>query len=223
MNKYEVIDFAKTNRKSQFEWFNSFSNPTYGLDVKLDVTNLVKFTKETHTSFFINFLYILTVSLNEVKEFRLRIVNDEVRLYEYINPTYTIKCVDGTFNNGMHLYTSDYKEFYKRAHEEIEFQKVNLNHKENYNDSNLYDEFYFSCLPTLNFVSMTHPIPINDKSSMSVPRALWGKYYLENDRYYMTLNLTVSHALMDGFPLAEGFNKVIDKLANINDYLIKFI
>ena len=219
MHEYEVINLNKRNRKTQFEWFNSFINPTYGMDVELDVTKLVKFSKETKTSFFINFLYILTYSLNSIEEFRLRYVNNEVRLYKEIMPTYTVKCIDGTFNNARHEYTSDYKLFYKRAHKSVEEAKVNTNHSGSYNDETYYDDFYFSCLPTLNFTSMTHPIPYNDKSSMSVTRALWGKYHLVSDKYLMTLNLTVSHALVDGFPLAEGFNKVSEMLDNLGKYL----
>ena len=218
-NKYKVIDIEKWNRKSQFLRFNSFENTTYGLDVRLDVTNIVNYSKKTKTSFFINFLYALTVALNEVEEFRLRIVNGEVRLYEAIRPTYTIKCVDGTFNNGRHEYTKSYCEFYKRAHQEVEFQKTNTNHRENYNDSDYYDDFYFSCLPTLDFVGMTHPMIYGDKSSQSCTRALWGKYVLENGRYKMTLNLTASHALVDGFPMAEGFNKTQEIINDFENFI----
>ncbi len=205
-NNYKIIDIDTWNRKSQYLWFNSFMNPTYGIDVKMDVTNLVNYSKKTKTSFFINFLYCLTVALNEVEEFRLRYVNGEVRLYDYINPTYTIKCIDGTYNNGRHEFTKSYSVFYKRTKEVLDFQKNNTNHRENYNDSAFYDEFYFSCLTNLDFIGMTHPMTYTDKSSQSCTRALWGKYSLENDRYKMTLNLTASHALVDGMPMAEGFN-----------------
>lgn len=219
MHEYEVVNVDTWKRKTQFIWFNSFINPTYGMDVELDVTKLVEFTKKTCTSFFINFLYIITISLNSIEEFRLRYVNNEVRLYKAIIPTYTVKCVDGTFNNAKNDFVTDYKEFYKKAKHSVEEAKENTNHSETYNDSSFYDEFYFSCLPTLNFISMTHPIPYGDKSSMSVPRALWGKYHLENGKYLMMLNLTLSHALCDGLPLAEGFNKIQKMIDNIEQYL----
>lgn len=213
-NNYKVIDVSKRNRKTQFLWFNSFDNTTYGIDVRLDVTNLVLYSKRTKTSFFINFLYVLTVALNEIEEFRLRYVNSEVRLYDFINPTFTIKCIDNTYNNAKIEYTKSYSEFYKRVYEVKEYEKTNINHREDYNDSSLYDEFYFSCLPTLDFIGMTHPMIYGDKSSQSCTRALWGKYVLENDRYKMTLNLTTSHALVDGFPMADGFNKVQEIIEN---------
>ncbi len=217
--KYKVIDIEKWNRKTQFLRFNSFENTTYGLDVRMDVTNLVNYSRKTKTSFFINFLYCLTVALNEIPEFRLRYVNNEVRLYDVVNPTYTVKCIDGTYNNARHDYTKSYSLFYKRAHEVVEYEKVHTEHREEYNDSCYYDDFYFSCLPTLDFCGMTHPMIYGDKSSQSCIRALWGKFVLEGDKYKMTLNLTGSHALIDGFPMAEGFNKTQEIIDNFENFI----
>ena len=192
--KYKVIDVDNRNRKSQFLWFNSFDNTTYGMDVRMDVTTLVEYSKKTKTSFFINFLYCLTVALNEIPEFRLRYVNNEVRLYEEINPTYTVKCVDGTYNNARHEFTKSYSLFYKRCHDVVEYEKTNLNHRDEYNDSSYFD-------------------------SQSCTRALWGKFVLENGRYKMTLNLTASHALIDGFPMAEGFNKTQEIINTFEEFI----
>ena len=54
----EKIDVEKMDRRKTYEWFKTFKNPTYGVNVNLDVTKLVKYTKETNSSFFINFLFI---------------------------------------------------------------------------------------------------------------------------------------------------------------------
>ena len=53
------IDVEKMDRRKTYEWFKTFKNPTYGVNVNLDVTKLVKYTKETNSSFFINFLFSL--------------------------------------------------------------------------------------------------------------------------------------------------------------------
>ncbi|MDE7095332.1 MAG: hypothetical protein K2O23_02485, partial [Anaeroplasmataceae bacterium] len=53
---YKIIDIKTWNRKKQFEWFNSFANPCYGITIDLDVTEIVTFSKKSKTSFFINFL-----------------------------------------------------------------------------------------------------------------------------------------------------------------------
>ena len=64
------IDLNTWERKSHFEWFSSFSDPTFALDVKMDVTKVLEYSKITKTSFFINVLYIVTQELNKIEEFR---------------------------------------------------------------------------------------------------------------------------------------------------------
>ena len=66
------IDIKNSNRYKQYKWFSSFSNPTYGINKEIDVTNLVKYVKEERKSFFVCFLYILTKGLNGIPEMRIR-------------------------------------------------------------------------------------------------------------------------------------------------------
>ena len=46
------IDIKKSQREKTYTWFKSFKNPTYGINVKMDVTKLVKYSKENNSSFF---------------------------------------------------------------------------------------------------------------------------------------------------------------------------
>lgn len=213
---YTKIDVNTWKRKEKYKWFNSFTNPCYGFDVDIDVTNIVKYSKDTKTSFFINFLYILTISLNSIEEMRYRIVNDEVRLYNTINPTYTVLKNDFDFANGGIDMVDDYKEFYKRCKDNIEkLKKEEL--KEGYNTNIDFNDYYITCLPWLDYSSMSHPIPDN-KESQSVPRICWSKYIFNNDKYTMKLNITVSHALVDGYALSKTFNKVKENCDIANDF-----
>lgn len=208
-SKYKVIDFSNSNRKNQYEWFSSFENPTYGMNVRIDVSEIVSYTKETNTSFFANFLYVITKAINEMPSMRLRVLDNKPVEYEVIHPSFTVKTEDGSFNNAGFDYSSNYQEFYERCR-----LAVDANNKETiidgiYNDTS-YDKFYSSCLTTIDIVSVTHPIKASDKSSTSVPRIFWDKYIKENDKYYLTLNITVSHALVDGEELSKTFNLVRD-------------
>ena len=55
---------------------------------------------------------------------------------------------------------------------------------------------------------MVHPIKNGDEVSSSVPRIFWDKYIEEDEKYYLNLNFTVSHALVDGEDLSKAFNLV---------------
>ena len=71
-NSFKEINTDEWVRKTTFNWFKEFSNPTYCFNVKIDVSEVVKFSKETTTSFFINFLYIISRVNNEIESLRLR-------------------------------------------------------------------------------------------------------------------------------------------------------
>ncbi len=213
------MELEKWNRRKTYEWFHSFSNSTYSMSVILDVTKLKKHTENTKESFFIDLLYIIVKGLNSIEEFRMRLVNDEVVIYDDIHPAFTVMTNLGTFENVRHKNHKDFKDFYKTSYDHIEKAKQQTEiKKENYNPQNCYDEYYITCVPWTNFVQMTHPIP-DDKASQCIPRICIGKYEKQDHKYCMTLNITVSHILVDGYPLSKAFNQIQELLNNIEQTL----
>lgn len=195
------IDVLNLDRKKTYEWFNSFSNPTYGVNVRIDVSNVVRYSKENNISFFILFLYLITKSMNEVKEMRMRFVGGKPVIFESINPAVTVMTKNEVFENVNLNYYEEFNKFYNEGKKLIdEAKNEEVLKKTSYNECNRWDYYYITCLPWLDFNSVTHPIPL-DKSSLSVPRICWGKYILENNKYMMSLNITVSHTFVDGFHL----------------------
>lgn len=216
---YKVIDIKNSNRKKQFEWFNKFDNPCYGLNVKMDVTKVVKASKETNTSFFINFLFLLMKGLNEIEEMRMRIIDDKVVIYDVIDPSYTVMTKLNIYENCESKMDNSYKVFYENAKKVIEEAKNLETVRDNFNSDN-YNYYYITCLPWISFESMNHPIPTFDKTSQSVPRIAWDKYELVNDKYLMTLNITVTHSLVDGYTLSKAF-KNVQRYLDLAEEIIK--
>ena len=206
-NKYQEIDTSKWVRRTTFNWFKEFSNPTYCFNVKIDVSDVVRFSKETGTSFFVNFLYVICRVNNEIESLRLRYVDNRVLLYERIDPTFTVKTTDGSFNNAGFEYQRDYQEFYKLAKEEINKRNGLTDNSQNYNVWD-YGVFYSSCVISIDLESITQPLDTNNKNSLNVPRIFWDRYRLENNRYVMLLSMTVSHVLVDGEELSTALNLV---------------
>lgn len=217
--KIKVIDINKWERKSIYEYFKTFSNPCYGFDVEMDITSLVNFTKNTNTSFFINILFLVYLGLEEIEEMRMRIINDEVIVYDSINPSYTVMTNLGTFENCGIKATHDYKTFYANVHENVENAKIKKHIKDSYNDSKLMDDYYITCVPWLSFTSMTHPLPDNDHSNASVPRICWGKYYKKDDKVKIMLNITANHMLVDGKAMSDAFNAIQNNFDNAENLL----
>lgn len=215
---YKVIKKNELKKIKQYEWFKTFSNPCYGFDVKMDVSNVIEYSKATKTSFFINVLYLITIGLSSVEEMRLREVNGEIRLYDRINPTFTVMTKSGLYENAGFKMIDDYQGFYNKAKEVLEEVKNQEYVKETYNDSEMYDDYYMTCIPWLSLEGMTHPLCDNNFASSSCPRVCWDKYRIENDKYVMLLNVTVSHCFVDGYPLSCAFKQIqknFDEIANI--------
>ncbi len=208
--KYEVIKIEDLKNIKQYKWFRTFSNPCYSFNVKMDVTNLVKYSKDNKQSFFINTLYLLTSALNRIDKFRMREVNNEIRLYDKINPSFIVMTSSGIFENVDFEMCFDYVSFYKKAHTLIEEVKKHTSVKEEFNSSKLFNEFYITCIPWLSLESMSHPLIDNDYESLSCPRICWDKYRVENDKIIMNLNITVNHCFVDGYHLALAFNLIQD-------------
>jgi len=205
------IDLTTYKKRNQFRYFSTFSDPTYGFDVDVDVEAVVALARSRQESFFPFFLYFVIKGVNSVEEMRLRIVKGKVLSYEEINPTWTVMTESGVYmNSGMEM-DWDFDHFAKKVKAITEEVKKTQPNEE----LDLFpicaqpDVVYATCIPSLAFKGMTHPTPSGDPDSLSVPRICWGQFRKENDgRCHLTLNITVSHALVDGFPLAQCFNAI---------------
>ena len=216
MNEIELVNW---NRLRTYEFFKNFSNSTYSMNVRMDVSKLVMHAKENNESFFIDLIYIVLKSLNSIDEMRMRLVNDKPVIFDDINPAFTVMTKTGTFENVRHKNYSNFKEFYKVCSEIIDTSKEQLEiKKDDYNPEKCYNEYYITCVPWVDFTEFNHPIP-DDIASQCIPRICWGKYIKNNEKYELTLNITVSHIFVDGFPLAMAFNRIQGYLNNAEEIL----
>lgn len=214
------INIENWNRNKTYEWFKKFSNSTYSMNVKMDVTKLLQHVKYNDESFFIDLLYIVLNGLNAIAEMRMRLVDGNPVIFDDINPAFTVMTEAGTFENVRFNNCEDFEKFYQIAFENIENAKKQTQiKKENYNPKDCYNEYYITCVPWVDFTQFTHPIP-DDIGSQCIPRICWGKYVEQNGKYELTLNITVSHIFVDGYPLARAFN-MIQELLNDADEVLK--
>ena len=144
---YKTYRVEELENPSQYAWFRTFSNPCYGMNVKVDVSEVVRISKERGTSFFANTLYLVTKALNSVPEMRMREVGGEIRLYDVINPTFTVMTDSGRFANAGFKMIDDYQGFYNETRRIIEEKKSQTSFDDQYNDASGFDDYYITCLP----------------------------------------------------------------------------
>ena len=212
MNKRSKIDITSWNRYELFQEFINMRTSIYDMTVRMDVTNLVNYCRETKQSFFVNFLYLALRELNAIPEFRMRIHDGEPYIYDKIDCSFTIANDYGYFVNRSAEYTP-YDDFYKNVLAIIEKAKTEKNTHPETSDLERTDLLYFSCIPWVDFQSMTLPVITtpygsDDQTYNIVPCIGWGKYVDENGRYKMSMHMKISHAFVDGKPLADAFNNI---------------
>lgn len=205
------IDMTTYVKRNQYNWFRTFDDPTYGFDVDIDVDEVVRLAKERHQSFFPYFYYIILRAVSKVDEMRMREVDGKVYLYDVINPTFTVMTDYGVYQNAGVEMDWNFDNFYKNIRSIIDEVKK-LPPSDNLDRFPVCSQpncLYTTCIPILSLKAMKHPTPSKNHDSLSIPRICFDKYEFKNDkRYHLTLNITVSHTLVDGFPLARCFNYI---------------
>lgn len=203
----KTIDIASWSRKSQWDWFSTFADSTFQMDVRMDVTNTLEYAKKNNLSSFALVLYLICTTLNRLPAFRLRILEGKVVEIDSAKAGYTIKSGDRGFSTASARVDSGFQEYLREIEENKGlYSREQIDRK--YNEGSSVGEFFCTCVPWVDFLSVKHPIPDKDKESQSVPRVCWGKYTENNGRYYMTLNIAASHALLDGRDMAEAFIEI---------------
>ena len=161
-----TIDPDTWSRRASYNTFVNNTNPTFSITTRVDVTRLYNRCKKEKTSFFIDFLYIATRCLNEIEEMRTRIKGEDVVVYDAIDPGFVVIKEDESIINGRVKMTDDYYGFYNSVRDTIEYLKANES-EDRMNKNQTNDIFYTSCLPWMDFTSVTHPYNYPDASPVS--------------------------------------------------------
>ena len=197
-----IIDLETFPRRSHFEFFKSYAYPYMGITANVDVTNLYSSAKALGGSPFLAFLWAAANAANAVPELRQRIVNDQIVEYGHCNTAHTVALSDGTFVNCR----TDCR------HSFAEFQTYGVSCQESAKKRHGFvqpgdDEtelIFVSSTPWITFTQVIQPTPIPADSNV---RIVFGKFFEQNGRKLMPVNIQVNHALVDGLHVSQFFQK----------------
>ena len=202
------IDISNWNRKEHFEFFSAFDEPFFGITTPIDCTIAMKRAKEIQISFFVYYLHKTLEAINKVENFRLRIENKRVYLYDEIDASATIMREDKTFGFSFMKFHEDIYEFNKIAQKEIaRMQSTTGIFTREYPENIIH----FSAVPWINFTGLTHSR--NFKIEDSCPKISFGKVVEENGKKTMSLAVLAHHGLVDGYHmglLVEEFQNLMN-------------
>jgi len=198
----KFIDLQNWKRKQHFDFFSKYDEPFWGVVSEIDCTNALEKAKILNESFFIYYLHKSTVAINEIEEFRYRIIDDKVANYDVIHAASTIGRKDESFGYSFIKYDKDFNIFTQFAKEEI--LRVNSSSGLSLNEnSERLDVIHYSTLPWTKFTGLTHAR--NFKKIDSIPKIVFGKYFSNNNRKMMNISINAHHGLADGIHAAKYF------------------
>lgn len=212
---YKIIDKETYYRKGVYRHFTEDCKCSTSMTARIDVTELIGFSKKTDTKFYLNFLYLLSKVLNSRDDYKMDYLynSDELICYDVINPCHYVFHEDTETCTTVHsLYCEDYSTFYKSALADLEEAKKSRDYTfDNKKYPNWFDASYISWL---SYDSLNIELP--DGYLYFPPIVNWGRYREENGRFMMPVTVRMNHAIADGYLVANVFRllqKEIDEFA----------
>lgn len=201
---YRGIDLETYYRKGVFRHFSEDCKCSSSMTARIDVTELVKYSKETGSKFYLNFLYLLSKVLNSRDDYKMGYLwqTNQLICYDAIHPTQYIFHEDTETCTPVYTtYYEDYETFYKAASEDVARAKETRDYGlDAVNHPNWFDASYISWL---SYDSLNIELP--DGYLYFAPVVNWGKYREEHGRLMMPVSVRLNHAVADGFQLANAF------------------
>ena len=206
----KVIDIESWNRKEHFEFFSKMKSPYFGFTAEVDCTKAYDNAKEKGYSFFAYYLYKSMVAINTVDELKLRMVDDQIILFDEVHVGSTIGREDGTFGFSFFEYSEDFKKFNEGLQNQINIVQ-NSKGLGISNDVLPINHIRHTTIPWSSFTTILHPTNFDPKEC--IPKIAFGKFSIKDRRKMMPVSIEAHHGLADGLHLAkyfEEFQKQLD-------------
>ena len=194
------IDLQHWERKEHFCFFSKMDEPFFGLTAEIECTQAHAHAKARGWSFFQYYHYLAIQTANSIREFKIRIENEQVVEYDILRVSTTILRPDKTFAFTIVEYQENFEDFSCAFDKEIRavMQSSGLRLRVS---GEYLDQIHFSTLPWVKFTSISHARDLNNPDS--VPKISFGKLTKRDNRYFMPVSVTVHHALMDGYHVGQ--------------------
>lgn len=188
--------------------FFQFEEPFFGVTVYIDCTKAYEAAQQKECSFFLYYLYRALKAANGIENFRYRIVEKDVYLFNQVNASPTIKRPNGTFGFAYMDYNADEAVFYETALRETARVQQSLDLLPAIaGDENV---MHFSVIPWLDFTALSHARRFAFPDSS--PKISFGKITENNGTKTMPVAVHVHHALADGYHIGlfvEKFQELL--------------
>lgn len=206
----QEINIAEWKRKDHFQFFTQFEEPFFGVTFKIDCSKAYQYAKTQKQSFFLIYLYRALKAANSIEEFRYRIIDKKVFVFDVVNASPTIGRPDGTFGFSYMDYNQDEMLFYENAQRIANEVRQGSGLTPAISGENV---IHFSAIPWLDFTALSHARSFTFPDSS--PKISFGKWTEDNGIKTMPISIHVHHGLMDGYHIglfADAYEKLMNDI-----------
>lgn len=194
------IDMDTYPRREHFRHFYGMAYPYVGVTVDVDVTELLALCREKGYSFYLMVLHAAALAADDVPEFRLRIDQGGIVVYDECPTSHTELKADGTYAYCTLHHHMPLAEYIERAEAARAAARESGSIEE---EAEVQSMYFISTLPWLHYTALIQPVCCGEESN---PRITWGKYQTnEQGRVMLPLSVLVHHALADGLHIARFY------------------
>lgn len=203
---YQVIQTDTWKRGETFRFFSTFEDPIFGMVANVDITRLYAYCNEYDVSFFLSLLYISQQTVNAIPEFRMRLKDNEVVIYDVIHCGSTVLHNDETFSFCYFENKDSLHEFVAAGEKNLADQLSGRSFDPRNDALNM---IHYSMIPWVSFTGLKHARRHDPKDT--IPKITFGKYFWEGDTLKIPVSVEVHHGMMDGLHVARYFRELEEK------------
>ena len=82
-------------RQQHFDFFRTYEMPFYTITFDLDTTEVVRFARDRGHSVYLTQCFLFARAMSRVEDFRYRVVDDRIVLYDELEIAATVPAPDG--------------------------------------------------------------------------------------------------------------------------------
>ena len=210
MNNYKKIDIEKWARKEHYLYYTQKLKIEFSLTVPIDITKLLDFCHINGYKFYPTIIYLVTKVCNRIDNLRMfRDEHDNLCIWDKIIPNYTIfHNDDKTFSDCWSDFSEDFDTFYHNITEDMQTFKDKKGIKTK--DNQPLNFYCISCVPWISFISYNSRVADGEPSYF--PIITIGKYEKSSIKITMPVNITIAHAVCDGYHAGLFFQYLQDEI-----------
>lgn len=210
---FKIINIKNWKRKPYFDHYFNKIPCTYSITVNIDISEIIRFKTEQGTKLYPLLIYIISKAVNCYDEFRTDInKNGEVGIWETLYPCYTVFHKESeTFSNIWTEWDNNLNVFLSHYNQDISLYGNNL--EIDAKPQTPQNVFPISSLPWTTFTGFN--LNLKPDTGYLLPIFTFGKYFKQEDRFYIPLSIQVHHAVCDGFHVSRLINKIQEVCSEI--------